>query len=113
MSDMRQLDPEFYNGRVASVLKVGAARGVPLPWGTIGWSLVGGPLATTQPTEKFYSKPYLGGPNGPFPPGGFAPHLNDGFPGGKSPFGPPQLMVLIKTSQWVGWLPQALLLRVL
>ncbi len=46
----------------------------------IRWPLVGGPLAATQPIEKFVSKPDLG----LFPPGkppievggSFAPHLN-------------------------------------
>ncbi len=45
--------------------------------------LFGGPLAATQPIEKFLSKPDFGAPSGLFPPGkpsvemrGFAPHLN-------------------------------------
>ena len=44
---------------------------------------LGGPLAGTQPFEKFFSKPGFGCPNGLLPPGnpsiqvgGFAPHLN-------------------------------------
>ncbi len=46
-------------------------------------ALLGGPLAGTQPFEKFFSKSDLGGPHGVLPPGnpsievgGFAPHLN-------------------------------------
>ncbi len=69
---------------------------------------IGEPLAATQPTEKFYSKPYFGVSSGLFPPGKKPPPKLMGFPKGGGRLDP-QHRVLRKYSQWVRWLPEALL----
>ncbi len=100
---------------------LGRASGQTLVWqGPMGlmttWLCsIEGPLAATQPFEKLFSKPYFAGPNSFFPPGNPSfqvapPTSNHGFPGGKRPFGPPK-SGFDKTSQWVGSLPGALLLK--
>ena len=79
---------------------------------------IGGPLARTQPFEKFFSKPDFGGPHGLFPAGNpsievgsFAPHLKSiGFPEGRGRVDP-QNRVLRNIYKRVGSRPGANLLK--
>jgi hypothetical protein len=82
---------------------------------------IGGRLAATQPLATTFSKTDLGGPNGS-PASGKAHQLGwgcfahppqlMGFPEGRCRLDP-QSRVLRRTSQWVGSLPGALLIKAL
>ncbi len=77
--------------------------------------MVVGPLAATQRTEKFFVKARFGGPSGLVVPpgnpsievGGFAPPKLMDFQEEASRLDP-QHRVSRETSQWSGWLPEAL-----